>query len=663
MTRRIGPYEVVRELGRGGMGVVYEVTDPALPRRLALKLILDRADADALARFGREVELLARVRHPNVVAVHSVGRAPEGPYVLMDLVEGEPLSRHVGRLDAARAVEVVRALCDAVGALHAQGVLHRDLKPQNVIVRPDGRPVLLDFGLARDPVGGANLTRTGQILGTPSYMAPEQAEGTTTEPLDARTDVYGLGAVLFELLAGAPPFAEVDGGVWAVVFAVVEREPRWPEVPEVDQALGAVLRRAMAKRPDERYATAGALKAALGAAPRAAASARGRSRRAPLLAAALGLVVGLVGVVAWRATPPPPTGEEPATAEPPREEPAAQRSPEVPPPPRAPRPLAVHDATAGALDLTAGDLPAVAWAGERLAVATRGAIQVLHEPGGPARREAVGLPAPPAACFVALPGHPAVLWAAGRVVVTIDVDALALAGELRLGGDAREVSALATDGRLLAIGTVGGELYFAAVRPGVTAPGPAGAPGPVRALGLTRDGERLVCLTSRWGLEGSAVTAHTLGGAASQPAFTDQRGLTFHALALLDERHLVAAGEHGGLMRLVFRRSTPPTWIADDGRLVDAGADAPGPRVHGGAALDLAASARRLYSLGRIAPEPDAPLEVRVWALPDLRPVGERRVGARGEGALALDATGGHLAIAGRGRVEVWAAADLEEAR
>ncbi|MBX3468806.1 MAG: serine/threonine protein kinase, partial [Planctomycetes bacterium] len=246
-ARRIGPYEVLRELGRGGMGVVYEVRDPALPRRLALKLILDRADPDALARFSREVELLARVRHPGVVAVHAVGHAPEGPFVLMDLVEGEPLSRLVGRLDARRAVEVVRGLCDAVGALHAQGVLHRDLKPQNVIVRPDGAPVLLDFGLARCAWGPGRLTRTGDVLGTPRYMAPEQAEGRGAP--DARVDVYGLGAILFELLAGAPPFAEVQGGPVALLAAAIEREPRWPAV---DAALGAVLRRSMARRPEDR---------------------------------------------------------------------------------------------------------------------------------------------------------------------------------------------------------------------------------------------------------------------------------------------------------------------------------------------------------------------------------------------------------------------------
>ncbi|MCO5171701.1 MAG: serine/threonine protein kinase [Planctomycetes bacterium] len=274
-ARRVGPYEVMRELGRGGMGVVYEVRDPALPRRLALKLILDGGGSEVVARFVREAELLARVRHPGVVAVHAVGRAPEGPYVVMDLVEGEPLARLAARgLDPARAAALVRALCDAVEALHAQGVLHRDLKPQNVIVRPDGAPVLLDFGVARDAASATSLTRTGQVLGTPRYMAPEQAEGKGGRPHDRRTDVYGLGAILFELLGGAPPFAEVEGGL-GVLVAVQERAPRWPAAPE---ALGRVLRRAMARRPEDRPPTA----AALGAALRGRPARRRRPRPAPV---------------------------------------------------------------------------------------------------------------------------------------------------------------------------------------------------------------------------------------------------------------------------------------------------------------------------------------------------------------------------------------------
>ena len=152
----IGPYRVLRELGRGGMGVVYEVQDPQAPRTLALKLILPgEAGPDALARFAREAQLLARVRHPNVVTVHTMGEANGAPYLVTDLVVGHELSAlgRTGPVDPRRAAELVRTLADAVAALHRLGVLHRDLKPENVFVREDGTPVLLDFGLAREIVG------------------------------------------------------------------------------------------------------------------------------------------------------------------------------------------------------------------------------------------------------------------------------------------------------------------------------------------------------------------------------------------------------------------------------------------------------------------------------------------------------------------------------
>ena len=168
--RAVGPYQVVRELGRGGMGLVLEVRHPDVPRPLALKLILDQeADDTALARFGREAQLLARVRHPNVVVVHQLGRAPEGPYLVTELVAGESLEAQVrrGPLAPERAARITRALADALVAVHAEQVLHRDLKPQNVILRADGSPVLLDFGLARAQ-GGEKLTQTGTSLGTPA---------------------------------------------------------------------------------------------------------------------------------------------------------------------------------------------------------------------------------------------------------------------------------------------------------------------------------------------------------------------------------------------------------------------------------------------------------------------------------------------------------------
>jgi predicted Ser/Thr protein kinase len=262
--RRIGAYEVVRELGRGGMGVVYEARDPTTGRRLALKLIIgDEAEGDALARFRREAEVMARVSHPNVVRVHALDRAPEGPFIVTELVDGQGLDglTRKGPLPPEVAARLVRALADAIAALHAQGVVHRDLKPQNVIVRPDGAPVLLDFGIARDLISKERLTVTGSFLGTPAYMAPEQAEAGSPSALGPAVDVYALGALLLETLSGRPPFDD-SGGPFATIKKVLVDPPRWPStvVPSTPHALEAICKVAMSKAAPERYASAATLR-------------------------------------------------------------------------------------------------------------------------------------------------------------------------------------------------------------------------------------------------------------------------------------------------------------------------------------------------------------------------------------------------------------------
>jgi serine/threonine-protein kinase len=245
------------------MGEVFEAVDPG-GRTVALKLLLrSRAAAGpaALERFLREARLLARIRHPNVVAVHDLGEAPEGPYLVTDLVEGRELGDVLddGPLAPKRAAEVVRALCGAVGELHAAGVLHRDLKPENVILKPDGAPVLLDFGLARE-MGSDALTRTGQLLGTPAYFSPEQARGVSPSSLDGRVDVYALGAVLYACLTGRPPFVEAQS-MPELVGAIVGRAPKPPSKrnPAVPRALDRVTGRALAKAKEARYSSAEAL--------------------------------------------------------------------------------------------------------------------------------------------------------------------------------------------------------------------------------------------------------------------------------------------------------------------------------------------------------------------------------------------------------------------
>ncbi|MGE0712743.1 MAG: WD40 repeat domain-containing serine/threonine protein kinase [Planctomycetota bacterium] len=305
----LGPFTVLRELGRGGMGAVLVVRRPGSEVELALKLVLAADDPVALARFGREAELLARVQHPAVLRVHELGRLPQGPYLLTDLVEGEPLDqlvRRSGPLPPAEAARIARELADGLVALHAAGVLHRDVKPQNVVLRADGRPVLLDFGLARS-ADGQRLTLTGEILGTPAYMPPEQADGASPETLDGRVDVYALGAMLYFLLGGEPPFR---GTTIEVLRKVFEEEPPWPAAPP---ALLATLRRAMCKEREGRQPDAAALRDEL---DRASADAVAPRRRWPLFAAlglgaaALALAVGL-GLRAQTPPGPAPSASDP----------------------------------------------------------------------------------------------------------------------------------------------------------------------------------------------------------------------------------------------------------------------------------------------------------------------------------------------------------------
>jgi len=325
----IGPYRVLGKLGEGGMAAVYRVLDPHVEREVALKLIrIDSGEsAAALERFIREAEVLARVQHPNVVRVHRLERQAGSAYLVQEIVEGETLEEVIrrGRVEARRAAEIVRPLADALAAIHREEILHRDLKPANVILRPDGQPVLLDFGIARD-LNAERLTQTGAMLGTPSYMAPEQAAGTGPDSLGTFTDVYGLGAILYELLCGEPPFA---GSPFSVLKAVLTDDPSWPSAlgVELPPAIEGILQKAMSKEGADRYQTVEALREDLDAflAGRATQAGGPRPRGGGAKWALISLGVGalLLAGAAWAATRgPAPTPSPTVTLA----EPAASRT-------------------------------------------------------------------------------------------------------------------------------------------------------------------------------------------------------------------------------------------------------------------------------------------------------------------------------------------------
>ncbi|MCA8922350.1 MAG: serine/threonine protein kinase, partial [Planctomycetes bacterium] len=259
---QIGAYSVVRELGRGGAGVVYEVSTPGSERRLALKLLHSGyTTPEALLRFGREAQLLAQVQHPSVVRVLDLKRTEAGdPYIVTDLIPGEELAK-VARgkpLPWEQSARIVRELADALAQLHAKGIVHRDLKPQNVILHPEGHPVLLDFGLARERESAERLTQTGAFLGTPAYASPEQAEGA--KDVQPSADVYSLGALLYFLLSGHAPYS---GSVVQILSKLVQgTPPTWPsaEDPSVPPALEAICQRAMRFDVAERTPSAAALR-------------------------------------------------------------------------------------------------------------------------------------------------------------------------------------------------------------------------------------------------------------------------------------------------------------------------------------------------------------------------------------------------------------------
>ncbi len=251
-------YEVREYLGEGGMAVVYGAWDRQLARPVALKVLKSWAETDPAARdrFAREARAAARLNHANVVAIHDVGEVDGRPMLVLEWVDGPSWSQAIagGGLDLRASAAILESVARAVHEAHAKGIIHRDLKPANVLLNAAGEPKVADFGLARACVGDAPVTRSGAIVGTPPYMAPEQVEGRQTET--PRTDVYALGAILYQLLTGEPP--HTGDSLVGILRKILEDEPRPPRVrnPKAPVELEAVAMRALDKDPGRRYPTA-----------------------------------------------------------------------------------------------------------------------------------------------------------------------------------------------------------------------------------------------------------------------------------------------------------------------------------------------------------------------------------------------------------------------
>src|SRR6476661_9946150 len=263
MPEELGDYQLMEEIGRGGQGLVYRARQKSLNRIVALKVIsLGRWATKAhIKRFRLEAEAAASLNHPCIVPIHEIGESDGSCYFSMQLVEGRRLDEVINSEPTPnrRAAELILKLARTVHYAHKRGILHRDIKPGNILIDADGEPHLTDFGLARLVERESTITGTmAEALGTPSYMAPEQAAGDAAQ-LTQATDVYGLGAVFYHLLTGHPPFA--GGTTYETIRLVLESEPRQPSLwnPKVDRDLGTICLNCLEKDPQRRYSSALAL--------------------------------------------------------------------------------------------------------------------------------------------------------------------------------------------------------------------------------------------------------------------------------------------------------------------------------------------------------------------------------------------------------------------
>lgn len=266
--RQFGPYRITAPLGEGGMAAVYRAYQPSVDRYVALKVLPQSfaTDPQFAQRFEREAKVLAKLQHPNILPIHDYGQADGYPYIVMPVVEGGELSdlMHGDKLPLAEVVRIISQVGDALDYAHTEGVVHRDIKPSNILLDQRGNCLLTDFGLAKIVSNVANkLTSSGFVVGTPSYIAPEQGMG---DPADGRSDIYALGVVLYELMTGQVPFqAETP-------IAVVMKHIHDPLLSprefraDIPEAIEQVILKALAKDPQDRYSTAGEMVKAIQAA-------------------------------------------------------------------------------------------------------------------------------------------------------------------------------------------------------------------------------------------------------------------------------------------------------------------------------------------------------------------------------------------------------------
>src|SRR6266566_1100654 len=332
MLKDFGDYELLEEIGRGGQGVVYRARQKSLNRIVALKVIgLGHWATEAhVKRFRLEAEAAASLEHPGIVPIHEVGERDGSCYFSMQFIEGGQLDEVVRSATAdsscgerapmpiRQAVELIVKVARTVHYAHEHGILHRDIKPGNILLDANGEPHLTDFGLARLLESESTITRTLEVMGTPSYMAPEQASGETAK-LSSGTDVYGLGAVLYQLLTGHPPFA--GGTTYKTIRLLLNTEPRQPRLwnRKIDRDLSTICLKCLEKDPKRRYSSALALAEDLERwlrhepirARHTGVFTRGKKwvRRNPTTALLFALSLAFaatVGVMIWKSRPEPP---------------------------------------------------------------------------------------------------------------------------------------------------------------------------------------------------------------------------------------------------------------------------------------------------------------------------------------------------------------------